>query len=286
MDNELEQITEAPRRNLPAIGLRVVTGIILGGAVLAVLLLAPLWVAMLAVALIAAVAYYEYARMTPTLGWPEIVVGIIFCVLLIPLTFWGGLYATLAGMGIALVVVGFICMAVGPPAFAIEKTSLLVFGFIYIAAPMACLLGLLQMEYGVRWAIYLLVIVALTDMGGYFVGSLIGRHKLVPRISPNKTWEGLFGGLILSGVAGVLLFTFWPAMEISQWWQMAIFTLIVSLSSVAGDTFESALKRIRGVKDSGKILPGHGGMLDRIDSYLLALPTLLLLVYVWPQIGW
>lgn len=284
--SDLDNINDVPRRNLPAIGLRAVTGVILAAVILAVLLFTPLWAATLVVALLAGVAFYEHARMTPTLGWSETVVGVIFCVLLMPLTYWGGLQAAIAGMVLALLITGFICMAAGPPAIAIEKTALIAFGYIYIAAPLACLVGLLQLPNGIRWAVFLLVIVALTDIGGYFVGSLTGRHKLVPRISPNKTWEGLFGGLIIAGAGGVLLFNFWPPMEIAEVWQMVIFSLVVSLSSVAGDTFESALKRIRGVKDSGKILPGHGGMLDRIDSYLIALPTILLLVYVWPQIGW
>ncbi len=284
--NELDNITGTPRRSLPAIGLRVVTGIVLAVAVLAVVFFAPVWASTLLVAVLAAVAFYEHARMTPTLGWPETVMGIIFCVLLILATYCGGLQAACASMALALVVCGFFCMATGEPAGAIEKTALIGFGFIYVAAPLCCLVGLLQLGNGTRWAVYLLAVVACTDMGGYFVGSLLGRHKLVPRISPNKTWEGLLGGLLLAAAAGLLLFTLWPPMEILQWWQMVIFTIIVSLSSVAGDTFESALKRIRGIKDSGKILPGHGGMLDRLDSYLLALPTLLLLVYVWPQIGW
>jgi phosphatidate cytidylyltransferase len=267
---------------LPAIGLRIITGLVFGGLILAVLLLTSMWVFALLAALLAGIAFYEYARMTPSLNRGEITLGIILCLLVVLSAYVGGLAATIASLSLAAIICGFVFMAIGSPAFALEKTALAVFGFIYIGGAFACLLSLLQRKDGLAWVIFLLLVVAATDSVSYGVGSLAGRHKLVPRISPNKTWEGLLGGLTGAALIGLLCFFLYSPFIFSTWWQMLLFTLILSLSSVAGDLFESAIKRIRGVKDSGRLLPGHGGMLDRLDSYLAAMPAMLFMLHIWP----
>jgi len=125
---------------------------------------------------------------------------------------------------------------------------------------------------GAHWVLWLLVLVWAADIGAYFVGRRFGQRKLASAVSPGKTWEGAFGGLLLSGVVSLLLLSL--LLPVSPAWVLLTLGLIVL--SVFGDLFESVLKRVRGVKDSGTLLPGHGGILDRIDSLVAVLPWLTL----------
>jgi phosphatidate cytidylyltransferase len=126
---------------------------------------------------------------------------------------------------------------------------------------------------GANWFLWLLLLVWGADIGAYFSGRRFGRLKLASAVSPGKTWEGVAGGVLLSmtvcGMSLVLL-------GFSAWWLVGIAALCAV--SVIGDLFESVLKRIRGVKDSGNMLPGHGGILDRIDSVLAVLPVFALIL--------
>jgi phosphatidate cytidylyltransferase len=127
---------------------------------------------------------------------------------------------------------------------------------------------------GAHWVVWLLVLIWSADVGAYFAGRRFGRRKLAPSVSPGKTWEGVLGGALLSlaitGAGLMLLGVF------ALWW-IPVILLLVGVS-VFGDLFESALKRHLGVKDSGALLPGHGGMLDRIDSVIAALPVFAILL--------
>ena len=127
-------------------------------------------------------------------------------------------------------------------------------------------------DFGPQWVLYMFIVVAAADVGAYFAGRFLGRVKLAPRISPKKTWEGLIGGLCL--VALVATGAAW-------WFQVAPLALVaLSLAaagiSVVGDLGISMLKRTAGLKDTGQIFPGHGGVLDRIDSLLAAIPLFVL----------
>jgi phosphatidate cytidylyltransferase len=129
---------------------------------------------------------------------------------------------------------------------------------------------------GARWTLFAVAIVWAADSGAYFVGSRFGRHKLAPRISPGKSWEGLAGGLAAAALFAVaalpVLGLGWPALPAL----VALVVLTVAVS-VLGDLFESLLKRHAGIKDSSDLIPGHGGMLDRVDSLLAALPMFVVL---------
>lgn len=125
---------------------------------------------------------------------------------------------------------------------------------------------------GHRWLLAALATVWAADTGAYFAGRHLGKHKLAPRISPNKTIEGVIGGVIL-GVAVGLGFAWFAGAQPAQMPWVALVAVVTVLFSVIGDLFESLLKRHVGVKDSGHLIPGHGGILDRIDGVLAALPV-------------
>jgi phosphatidate cytidylyltransferase len=122
--------------------------------------------------------------------------------------------------------------------------------------------------FGPAWVLYLFVIVAAADVGAYFIGRRFGRRKLAPCVSPGKTWEGLAGGLALVALVGVGG-AFWFGIPVPG---LLLVTLAVAGISVVGDLGISMLKRSAGLKDTGQLFPGHGGVLDRIDSLLAALP--------------
>jgi phosphatidate cytidylyltransferase len=123
------------------------------------------------------------------------------------------------------------------------------------------------LHYGI--VLGFLVILWLNDTGAYFVGSLIGKHKLFERISPGKTWEGSAGGALFALLTGWGLSFIFKQLDVSQWLLLAI---LIVITGTLGDLVESMLKRSLGIKDSGNILPGHGGLLDRFDAVLLSAP--------------
>lgn len=135
------------------------------------------------------------------------------------------------------------------------------------------------------WLLPIFTFVWLNDTGAYIVGSLIGKHKLLERISPKKTIEGTVGGIFFAVLGGVGFYYLFPSITTPMIW--VGLALVVAIFSTWGDLFESFLKRTYGVKDSGKILPGHGGILDRIDSILLAaLPAYLYVTLVVNSQAW
>ncbi len=124
---------------------------------------------------------------------------------------------------------------------------------------------------GRNWLLFTLAGTSASDTGAYAVGRLIGRHRMTPTLSPNKTWEGAAGGLIVS-LAAMLAVGAWLELGV-EFWQYLVVAVVVAVVAQLGDLFESFLKRRADAKDSGSIMPGHGGLLDRIDSILFALPA-------------
>lgn len=154
------------------------------------------------------------------------------------------------------------------------EAGLFLLGFLYLPLLMSYLVLLREMDHGIKWIFLLLIIVMSGDTAAFYVGSNFGKRKLYPIVSPNKSVEGMLGGLGGS-IIGTLLAgaTFFPELTIVAAVATALF---VGLLGQLGDLFESLLKRSFGVKDSGNIFPGHGGMLDRLDSVLFAAPSLYL----------
>ncbi len=143
-----------------------------------------------------------------------------------------------------------------------------VLGLVYVLVPMLCLL-LLRLN-GIEYIIYIFLVVAATDIGAFFAGRKIGGPKLAPKISPNKTWAGLLGGMVCASIFSYFFEVPYPI----------LLGLLLALVSQMGDLFESWLKRRVGVKDSSNLLPGHGGFLDRLDGLLFAVPALYLVLHV------
>lgn len=164
-----------------------------------------------------------------------------------------------------------------PETTRLSPASMLLIGLLLIVPTMLALWLLRAMPDGALRVLFLFFLVFAADTGAYFAGRRFGRHKLAPAISPGKTVEGLIGGLALSAVwtllAGPWVFGTGSALQLLG---LLLLSLIVAGFSVVGDLSESLFKRIAGLKDSGQILPGHGGMLDRVDSIVAAAPMMAL----------
>ncbi len=144
-------------------------------------------------------------------------------------------------------------------------------GVIYVPLFLSYLLFIRNGRDGIIWVFLLLVVVFIGDTGAYYVGSYFGRHKLCPNVSPNKTVEGALGGLFAGLGAGALYKSF--LLSGLPWGLSFLCFFCISIAGQMGDLFESQLKRVAHIKDSGKLLPGHGGVLDRIDALLFAAPV-------------
>lgn len=157
---------------------------------------------------------------------------------------------------------------------ATERIALGIFGLFYVGLLLSFVVRLRLSPYGIFPLVSLLVVVKLGDIGAYTVGRLFGRHKMAPQLSPGKTWEGLFGGLAFSVVGGyVAAVVGGIGSEGLPWFAIAVYSVVVCLTGVVGDLLESLLKRDVGRKDSSDWMPGFGGVLDLIDSPLLAAPV-------------
>jgi len=146
-----------------------------------------------------------------------------------------------------------------------------VVGIIYIPLFLSYIVLIRNGDDGVLWVFLLLSVVFMGDTGAYYLGSYFGKHKLSPAISPNKTVEGALGGLAATLGSGALIKTFY--LPLLPWGLSILFFISIGLAGQVGDLFESQIKRVAHLKDSGVILPGHGGILDRIDAVLFAAPV-------------
>jgi phosphatidate cytidylyltransferase len=160
----------------------------------------------------------------------------------------------------------------------IASMSVTLFGLIYVAwlANFITRVNFATIN-GRFWVMYLVVVTKFTDIGAYLIGSTLGRHKMIPRISPKKTWEGTVGGVLFGVVSSVLCLRFMPDELSADGMKMShavVLGLLLGVAAVLGDLAESLIKREAGVKDSSNWLPGHGGALDLIDSLLFTAPLL------------
>ena len=192
-----------------------------------------------------------------------------------------GLLLTVDNQPVAALAFLFISSAVAAPVARWQggRARWAVLAPLYFGLPVVALAWVrLDVEDGRIMILTLLAIVWASDIGAYLFGSMIGGIRLAPRISPNKTWAGALGGLILAAIVGFLGARL-PGMPVA--WVSALLAVFLAAWSQVGDLAESALKRNFGVKDSGALIPGHGGLLDRVDSLLFAAPLGALIVALY-----
>jgi phosphatidate cytidylyltransferase len=156
-----------------------------------------------------------------------------------------------------------------------ERTRWDIGGMVYIALPMVSLLVLRSTEYGLQAFLWLVVVVWTTDIAAYAAGRTIGGPKLIPSISPKKTWAGLIGAVLAAGIAGAIFGIYLGTGHVLSF---TIMSASLAVVAQAGDFFESWVKRYFGVKDSGATIPGHGGLLDRVDGIMAVAPVMLVIV--------
>ncbi len=143
-------------------------------------------------------------------------------------------------------------------------------GILYVGWLLSHLVALRGLDAGRNWVFFALFTTWASDTTAFFIGRKLGRHKLAPNISPGKTWEGATGGILGAIIVSILFFTATPFHLPLTYWQAIPLSILVSIFGQVGDLVESLLKRNMGVKDSGKLMPGHGGILDRMDSIIFA----------------
>jgi phosphatidate cytidylyltransferase len=262
---------------------RVITAAVLVPLVLLLLLRGSFFLVLVATALVAELATWEYISIADAHGSriPRTLV-LIAIALLFAATFHNRLLV-LPVIGLCSLVLLIVCSFRSPLERALPDTAFSVFALIYIGLTLAILPLVWVQQDGPSLLVFLFCIVWTGDTAALYVGRNFGRTKLSPRISPNKSWEGsaasLAGSLLIA--AGLLalsraleersIFTLHYAGPLARWLGLAV---VLNLFAQVGDLVESAIKRGAGVKDSGAMLPGHGGILDRIDALLLAAPVL------------
>lgn len=161
--------------------------------------------------------------------------------------------------------------------------TLKVIGLVLVSAAVTAIFSVWQSSPW--WLMYLFLLVWGADSGAYFVGRKLGKKKLAPDVSPNKSLEGLYGGVFTAMLIVVVVEVVYLDLSLAEHALFLILSVITVFSSVLGDLFESMIKRRASIKDSGRILPGHGGVLDRIDSLLAAAPIFAAGIYVLKLLG-
>jgi phosphatidate cytidylyltransferase len=296
---------------------RVLTAVILVPIVVIALFKAPIWLFALLVLGVAVLAAQEYFGIARAQGFrPFHALSYLVLVSLFGFVMWGSLEIArqmpswlraipfVEGIsGLLLVAAPFLLMIASmrrdPLSQSLPDAAVSFLLLPYVGLSLVCLVLLRAYENGALFVLFLMLMVWAGDIAAYYVGSAIGKHKLAPRVSPGKSWEGAIASAIAAAVMSVLLLHFASnlylalqrihLLDISAMplypqggasgllqrtpdWIAVLFGLCVNVAAQLGDLVESALKRGAGVKDSGTLLPGHGGVLDRIDALLFAAP--------------
>ncbi|MCW0953562.1 phosphatidate cytidylyltransferase [Weissella ceti] len=257
---------------------RVITAVI-ALAIFVPIVLFGEWAIQAMASLLALIATSEIVRMRRTLlidfGAILAMVGAVFVTL--PATLWQQLNWPILLQGSTMLYIFVLLMlfhtVIAKNKFNFEDAGVFTITMIYVGMGFHSFVQ--ARDAGISTIFFVLLIVWITDSGAYMVGRKIGKNKLAPNISPNKTWEGSIGGTLVAVIVAAIYVYFFP--QHYGWLTMVGIAFVVSVAGQFGDLMESALKRFYKVKDSGDILPGHGGILDRFDSMLIAFPVFFLL---------
>jgi len=254
---------------------RIVTGVIAGVA-FAVLLWLGGWFYAGLLTVMAIIGFAEFAKLNGQSSARWDVIAAYIAVILLTLTHVpGGWNFSLPSFELTVWLLGFLLLSAtvfSKNKINLEHAALLLLGAVYVGTGFHYMLATRELAHGVFWSAVTFACIWSSDAGAYFVGKAIGRTKLWPAISPNKTIEGSAGGLLLAVIAA-LAFA-WSRPEWLGYGQAAAIGVVAAVAGQLGDLVQSAYKRFRGVKDSGSLLPGHGGILDRTDSWLIVFPLL------------
>jgi len=245
---------------------RVVTAIALIPIVVYLVLWANFWLFLAVVATVACLCYREYDGIAAAHGYGT--PG--------PMGYGAGLLLLVAGRDEWLLLTGFAMLALALAmrdedlTHSLPGAALRLMGLVYVFGAWKCAI-LVRRDYNAHWLMFALLVNWAGDAGAYYIGRSLGKHRLAERVSPKKTWEGTAGSLLASAlIAGGYLLHFIGGIAVPQ--ALAV-TLTANAAGQLGDLAESAMKRGANMKDSGSLLPGHGGMLDRVDSTLFSLPV-------------
>lgn len=216
----------------------------------------------------------EYLKLVKSAPWNRTSIAIldIFLIMSSTLIF---IIPQIIALCLVLILVRLAVEVFNPEEDPVADVSKSLMGIVYIGIPFACMVWL-STDFAKPISILpVFIFVWLNDTGAFLVGSLVGRHKMIERVSPKKTWEGLLGGIIITLGCAAFMCAQWSGVfglprNIVLWISMAF---AVTVAATIGDLFESMLKRRQNIKDSGHLIPGHGGILDRVDSLLFAFPA-------------
>jgi phosphatidate cytidylyltransferase len=281
---------------------RILTATVLIVAVFALIFFGQLWMITLAAAIVAELAVYEYLKLAAVgaeangahlripVWWMAIATAVAFIVTLpnFPVD------AQLPVLS-ALTLILFAWNGFRAPLIQVlPDTAQGLFGLIWIAYPLTLVPLLWKQENGPALVLFLMVCVWAGDIAALYIGKAFGKHKLAPRLSPGKTWEGSIASIVGSVAAAGLVIWIGDVLTArgnlilhitEPIWQTLVLAAVLNVAAQLGDLLESAVKRGAGVKDSGTMLPGHGGILDRIDALLLAAPVLWFALVIKDYLG-
>lgn len=257
-------------------GQRIVTGVVAGAAFLALLWLGG-WYYSLMLAALALIGYHEFVKLNqlPASRMDVLCGFAATLVLAMPRLPFGWTTPSAEAVSWVLMFALLSATVFSKNKITLDQSALLFVGAFYIGLGFRYMALTREMPHGMFWPLLVFFCIWASDAGAYFVGKAIGRTKLWPSISPNKTVEGALGGLVIALLVALIFAIIWP-----DWIGYGTALSVALAAAVAGqlgDLIQSAYKRLRGVKDSGNLLPGHGGVLDRTDSWLIVFPLVHLL---------
>lgn len=264
---------------------RILTATILIVAVVALVLFGQPWMITLLSAIVAALAAYEYIQLAEAGGSPVPLWWMAAAIILFFVVVYKFPQDTITAVSVGTLILFTWNAFTTPLHRVLGETSAGLFALLYIAYPLTLIPRFWREENGPALLLFLFLCVWSGDIAALYIGKRYGQRKLAPRLSPNKTWAGSIASVIASVVFGMGLVglgeylsthgsNFTRLHTSEPWWQSLILAILLNIAAQLGDLLESALKRGVNVKDSGTLLPGHGGILDRIDALLLAAPVL------------
>ena len=264
---------------------RILTAIVLITLVAALIFFGKMWMVTIAAALVAGLAAMEFRGFAEAGGCP---IPLWWAVSAVFLFFLATFYRPVDTISVVAFVT-LVLFAVAAFRMSLERvlwqTAVGLLMLVYTAYPLTLIPQILNEENGTALLLFLFICVWSGDIAALYIGKRFGKRKFAPRLSPNKTWEGAIASIVASCLFGMSLILLgdWLTQQNSSftklhtsepWWVFLILAAVLNAAAQFGDLLESALKRGAGVKDSGTMLPGHGGMLDRIDALLVAAPVL------------